>query len=372
MKEIIISSLTQRIPNQGDLINIFIKQRHKYNKMLKSKQYKFEYDLLCFLNQYSNVSFINKEYFLKQYQKYIKDLTDFQRILKDTLNETLSWQKRKWTVRNNLLEQFFVCEYNNKNISYSVIGKRFSEKDSWKMHMTLEVNDNECSVPGTHKYYKMLYSLILKSVERSEKNNNSHPKVSSLKKHIITSNDFVVRTNVFKCISEKHHLEEVIGIIKVLTPSGKTSQETVTAAYCSKCKCYFLILSEYQRISKKGVLICKMIEKEYFYKHGVQFSHMETESILMQNGYNVKATIGLTDLQRQIILANIIDQHILTASQIISYLQMFIAQKKGLYSYQNAVNKWEADLHFVRLYKNNNKKRMFVNSLTKSVYLIKK
>ena len=51
---------------------------------------------------------------------------------------------------------------------------------------------------------------------------------------------------------------------------------------------------------------------------------------------------------------------------------MFIAQKKGLYSYQNAVNKWEADLHFVRLYKNNNKKRMFVNSLTKSVYLIKK
>lgn len=56
MKEIIIFSLTQRVPKQGNFINIFIKQRYKYNKMLKSEQYKFEYDLLCFLNQYSNIN----------------------------------------------------------------------------------------------------------------------------------------------------------------------------------------------------------------------------------------------------------------------------------------------------------------------------
>ena len=126
--------------------------------------------------------------------------------------------------------------------------------------------------------------------------------------------------------------------------------------------------SEYDRISKIGILICKMIEKEDLYRYGLHYHNMAGESILMQNGYNVKANNGLTDIQRQTILANLIDDHTLTASEIISYLQMFMAQKKGLPSYQMAVDKWDADLQFVRQYKEDNKRRVFINSITKVAY----
>src|SRR5699024_130421 len=181
--------------------------------------------------------------------------------------------------------------------------------------------------------------------------------------------DFVVRTNVFRCISDKHHLEEVLGIIQVLRPDGSITEEKVTASYCKECCCYFLLRSEYDRVFNKGILLCKMIEKEEFYKSGINgFADIKGESVLMQNGYNVQAKVGLTDIQRQTILANIMDEKILSASQIISYLQFFKAQKRNLPSYKMAVDKWDADLQFTKLYQQDKKQRVFINSITKTRY----
>ena len=112
-----------------------------------------------------------------------------------------------------------------------------------------------------------------------------------------------------------------------------------------------------------------MIEKEEFYKSGINgFADIKDESVLMQNGYNVQAKVGLTDIQRQTILANIMDEKILSASQIISYLQFFKAQKRNLPSYKMAVDKWDADLQFTKLYQQDKKQRVFINSITKTRY----
>ena len=132
---------------------------------------------------------------------------------------------------------------------------------------------------------------------------------------------------------------------------------------------YFLLRSEYDRVFNKGILLCKMIEKEEFYKSGINgFADIKGESVLMQNGYNVQAKVGLTDIQRQTILANIMDEKILSASQIISYLQFFKAQKRNLPSYKMAVDKWDADLQFTKLYQQDKKQRVFINSITKTRY----
>ena len=57
------------------------------------------------------------------------------------------------------------------------------------------------------------------------------------------------------------------------------------------------------------------------------------------------------------------------ALQIISYLQFFKAQKRNLPSYKMAVDKCDyADLQFTKLYQQNKKQRVFINSITKTRY----
>ena len=79
--------------------------------------------------------------------------------------------------------------------------------------------------------------------------------------------------------------------------------------------------------------------------------HLANESILMQYGYSVSQTEGLSATNRRKILAVIIDNKILSKSEIISYLDFFINQRSSLWNMTNAISKWEADREFVENYK---------------------
>ena len=75
------------------------------------------------------------------------------------------------------------------------------------------------------------------------------------------------------------------------------------------------------------------------------------ESILMQFGYTVSQEEGLSASRRQKILAVMIDNKILSKSEIISYLDFFISQRQYQSKFELAVSKWEADREFVQEYK---------------------
>lgn len=75
------------------------------------------------------------------------------------------------------------------------------------------------------------------------------------------------------------------------------------------------------------------------------------ESILMQYGYNVNQMEGLSSTRRQKILAVLIDKSILGKSEIISYLDFFISQRKTQSKFQIAISKWEDDREFVENYR---------------------
>ena len=70
----------------------------------------------------------------------------------------------------------------------------------------------------------------------------------------------------------------------------------------------------------------------------------------MQYGYTVSKEYDLMEITRHKILANLIDNKIMTKSAIISYLDFFISQHNNP-KYQMAVGKWELDRDFVRDYK---------------------
>lgn len=71
----------------------------------------------------------------------------------------------------------------------------------------------------------------------------------------------------------------------------------------------------------------------------------------MQYGYNVSQMEGLTDTGRQKILAVIIDNKIMSKSEIISYIDFFISQRSSNSRMEVAISKWEADREFIENYR---------------------
>ena len=59
----------------------------------------------------------------------------------------------------------------------------------------------------------------------------------------------------------------------------------------------------------------------------------------------------MTSARRQKILALLVDNKVLTRSEIISYLDFFINQRKHQYRYEKAIDKWESDREFISEYK---------------------
>ena len=72
---------------------------------------------------------------------------------------------------------------------------------------------------------------------------------------------------------------------------------------------------------------------------------------------------GLSNKSRQKILGIIIDNKILSKSEIISYLDFFINQRLSLDNMKDAVAKWKEDRIFVENYKNDEYDQVRVNSI---------
>lgn len=163
--------------------------------------------------------------------------------------------------------------------------------------------------------------------------------------------DFVVRANVFKCMHNKHKIDNVVAMINI-DDNGKRKQIKITAGYCSQCKIYFIMDSTYQNLKKKGMVLCRVSDEKNYMKSGyINGMKLAQESLLMQYGYNVSQTEGLTDIGRQKILAVIIDNKIMSKSEIISYIDFFISQRSSNSRMEVAISKWEADREFVENYK---------------------
>lgn len=163
--------------------------------------------------------------------------------------------------------------------------------------------------------------------------------------------DFVVRANVFKCMHNKHKIDNVVAMINI-DDDGKKKQIKISAGYCSRCKIYFIMDSTYQNLKKKGMVLCRVTDEKNYMKSGyINGMKLAQESLLMQYGYNVSQTEGLTATGRQKILALIIDNKIMSKSEIISYIDFFISQQSYNSRMEIAISKWKADREFVENYR---------------------
>lgn len=191
---------------------------------------------------------------------------------------------------------------------------------------------------------KQKKETVLKATEKEVASKNEQLLEIGLK-------DFVVRTNVFKCMHNKHKINNVVAMINI-DNDGKKKQMKISAGYCSQCKVYFIMDSTYQRLKKKGMILCRVTDEKNYMKSGyINGMKLAQQSLLMQYGYNVSQTEGLTATGRQKILAVIIDNKIMAKSEIISYLDFFISQRSSMSNMEIAISKWETDREFVENYK---------------------
>ena len=140
---------------------------------------------------------------------------------------------------------------------------------------------------------------------------------------------------------------------------------TVPAGYCRQCRKYFIYMSDYERILETGVPLCNIINREDHDQKTITLGRyqLKEESILMQHGYTVNAQDNLSKVTRQQLLGLLIDYDICPKTQIISYLDLFISQRKHMSNMENAISKWEEDREFVNQYKKGTAREVWVKTL---------
>lgn len=176
--------------------------------------------------------------------------------------------------------------------------------------------------------------------------------------------DFVVRRAVFKCMHNNHKIENLVAAVNIIDNKNEERLVKVSAGYCRTCNTYFVMESSYDNLKRMGIPLCRMSdEKTYLKNYSVNGMILAQESILMQYGYNVSQTEGLSSSRRQKILAVLIDKGILSKSEIISYLDFFISQRESQSKYQIAISKWEMDREFVEGYRIGEYHQYGVNAL---------
>ena len=90
---------------------------------------------------------------------------------------------------------------------------------------------------------------------------------------------------------------------------------------------------------------------------------LAAESVLKQHGYTVSQTEDLPVARRRQILTLLVDLDILSTSEIISYLDFFINQRKYQDKFEVAVSRWKEDRDFIKHYHIDYNKKQRIKSL---------
>lgn len=284
-------------------------------------------------------------------QQFLKMMKDEQRKIQQFKPEPISIiAKRYNTTEHNV--KCIVGTFTNK-CSYYEKGKCSCE----------QISSSKCSLQNYNcKFHDEFLACMKKHSEKKfQKQKNIHSKIKTSQSEELNKNipglpeiglkDFVVRGNVFKCMHNKHKIDNIDALISI-DNDGKRCKEKISAGFCSQCKVYFILDSTYEKLKKKGIILCRVTDEKNYMKGGtVNGMNLAQESLLMQYGYTVSQTEGLSATGRQKILAVIIDNKIMSKSEIISYLDFFISQRSSIPNMEVAISKWEADREFVENYK---------------------
>ena len=180
--------------------------------------------------------------------------------------------------------------------------------------------------------------------------------------------DFLVKVFAFNCVLN-HNVELIQANINVLKENGTVLNLTTAAGYCSVCKCYFILESDYEKLRTQGVLLCQQISEKAYRQKGLSImtgEDLKPESLLHQCGYNVQSSKNeLTAMQRQEILRRVIDHGLYNVNAICSHLDWLIERNKKIANrdMRSAIEKWSADRRFILSYYSPERRSVTIKSI---------
>lgn len=180
---------------------------------------------------------------------------------------------------------------------------------------------------------------------------NYNKKKLTVQNKCLDIHDIIVINSVKSCSQKAHTLSDVKVKIPVLYENSDVVQINVTISYCQDCDKYIMLKDDYARIT--GIIMCQVIDETVKLDN---FTHdnlinQQKKSILYNYGYNVSAQNNLSDKNRHIILASVIEANILTRIQVEDHLQILIDRGSKIPSWGEAVQKWKRDKYFIQNYK---------------------
>lgn len=164
--------------------------------------------------------------------------------------------------------------------------------------------------------------------------------------------DCLTRNNLSSCRKKNHNLTEVVGSVQKILEYRRIVDINFPAVYCQNCKCTYITEQEYERLTRVGFLLCKVVEKDNWTtsrkKGTALYSNWNTESKLHSLGYSVAETTGLKRSQRESLLETLVTHNIMSKQEILEHLSWLISQKQNQKRMRRACQKWQDDYEFVR------------------------
>lgn len=237
---------------------------------------------------------------------------------------------------------------------------------------SIQVGDvyyNKSATPCGHRFWKVdeLYKnnvlikctqcKMLRNISFDELMNDysfsySNPPTNTiLKQRPITSADVVVLSSSKRCTAQHHRVEDYIGLLPVTTKFGCNKIE-INVSYCKDCERFTMLKSEYLKIVGTPVCEVRDLSTNKIINHSSNDFFGETkEHKLHRLGYNVRYGNGMSNFDRQRLLARIINNKELSRDEIISHIEYCININSNKPNMDLAVRKWKMDLEFLHNFK---------------------
>lgn len=306
------------------------------------------------------------EYILEHFTLVEDEAVEFKSVFLGSKIKLLDYEYDEEVIYS-IVDAADVDSLHNKISAQSPIGKSLLGKKIGEI-VTVKVEEilsryKILSIEGVEFGYAQESKKVDKKTELSIQ------PVQSVEIKDILPKDFVTRVNVFKCTSDNHKLVDIKCRVRVLSKSGKVDTYIVSGAYCKTCDKYFMLDTDYKRLKQKGILICKVVEKEFWMNNGNQNDfNLNQESLLHMMGYNVSQQSNLSKEQRWGILELIVEEDILSIIEIRSHLNWLIRRNQNNRYFDDARSKWQMDSEHLLNFDSNDRNIVDVGSITRKNY----
>ena len=144
-------------------------------------------------------------------------------------------------------------------------------------------------------------------IEECKADNDRTRLIADKKLIKIKKSDVLAITYSFICSKKGHFIEPYCGMVSIITPESGIVVEKVYLGYCNDCGVYYIFRRDYDSLSRKGKLLCKVIDSDS--KKVISDANFSfgTQSILAEMGYNVQTSENLSSEERQRIIKKAIE-----------------------------------------------------------------